>query len=319
VDLGREAGDLRDGFAGRIARERAPGLLAATRSWRPDALVWDETDFAAPVVAERAGIPHVAMITLLAGTFVTPATFAPVLDELRAAHGLPADPDLVSLRRHLVLYPGPPSYRDPASPLPPTARAIRPVTTVPGDAVVPPWLDAVGAERPLVYLTLGTVFHVESGDLFERAITGLRELPVDLLVTVGNEIDPAELGAQPANVRIERFVPQALILPRADLVVSHGGSGSVLGALVHGRPMVLLAMGADQPLNGARVNALGLGRVLDPVAATPEDIRDAARAVLDDPAYRTAAARIRAELESLPGPDEAVSLIEGLVASRASA
>jgi MGT family glycosyltransferase len=219
------------------------------------------------------------------------------------------------LRRHLVLYPGPPSYRDPAQPLPDTGRAMRPVLTAPPPGGAPSWLDGLGHDgRPVVYLTLGTVFHVESGNLFERAGSGLRELPVDLVVTVGNEIDPAELSPQPRNVRIERFIPQALVLPRADLVVSHGGSGSVIGALIHGRPMVLLAMGADQPLNGARVRALGLGRVLDPIAATPSDIRDAAAAVLADTASRAAAERLRDEIASLPGPDEAVRWLEAVAA-----
>ena len=33
------------------------------------------------------------------------------------------------------------------------------------------------------------------------------------------------LGAVPANVRVERFVPQADLLGRATAVVSHGGAG----------------------------------------------------------------------------------------------
>jgi UDP:flavonoid glycosyltransferase YjiC (YdhE family) len=79
---------------------------------------------------------------------------------------------------------------------------------------------------------------------------------VNLLVTVGREIDPATFGPQPANVRIERFLPQAEILPHVNLVVSHGGSGSVLDAPAHGRPMVVLPIGADQPLNAERIAAL---------------------------------------------------------------
>ena len=55
------------------------------------------------------------------------------------------------------------------------------------------------------------------------------------------------LGAQPAHVRAERFVPQSEELPHCDLVISHGGSGSVLGALAHGLPQLLLPLGADQP------------------------------------------------------------------------
>lgn len=123
-----------------------------------------------------------------------------------------------------------------------------------------------------VYFTLGTVFHLESGDLFARVLAGLRELPVNLVVTVGRELDPNEFGPQPANVHLERYIPQSLLLPHCDLVVSHGGSGTLIGALSHGLPSVMLPMGADQPLNAARCEALGLGRSLDAVRATPEAV-----------------------------------------------
>ena len=105
---------------------------------------------------------------------------------------------------------------------------------------------------------------MESGDLFQRVLAGLRDLPIDLIVTVGRDLDPVDLGTQPANVHVERFMPQAALLPHCDLVVSHAGSGSVLGALAHGLPMVLLPIGADQPLNAARCQALGVADVLDP-------------------------------------------------------
>jgi MGT family glycosyltransferase len=164
----------------------------------------------------------------------------------------------------------------------------------------------------VVYFTLGTVFNLESGDLFGRVLAGLSALPVNVLATVGLQIDPAEFGPQPTNVRIERYIPQALILPHCDLVVSHGGSGSVGGALAHGLPMVLIPMGADQPLNADRVVDLGLGRVLDAVAATPDDVRAAAADVLGDGRYRRAAERLRDEMADWPGPGYAVGLLEGM-------
>jgi MGT family glycosyltransferase len=139
---------------------------------------------------------------------------------------------------------------------------------------------------------------------------------VQVVATVGSELDPAALGHAPANVRVERFVPQAEILPRASAVVCHGGSGSVLGALAHGLPLVLLPMGADQPQNAERCADLGAGLVLDVVTAAPDDVRDAVSEVLSEPGYRAAAERLRAELESLPGPEHAVALVERLAVER---
>jgi len=183
-------------------------------------------------------------------------------------------------------------------------------------STVPDWASGLPG-APVVYFTLGTVFNHESGDLFHRVLAGLRELPINLLVTVGREIDPASLGAQPPHVRVERFVPQADVIPHVDLVVSHAGSGSVLGALAFGRPMVLAPMGADQPLNAERCAALGVGRVLDAVRAAPADVRDAVDAVLEDPSFRAVASRLRDEIAALPAPEVALGLLERLAVERA--
>lgn len=316
LDAEREERDMREGFARHIARERAVDLIAIAADWRPDVIVWEETDFAAPVVAERLDLPHAAVIVIAAGTFVRTGLVAEPLNELRAQYGLPPDPELVMLHRNLVLSPIPPGFRDPTSPLPTTAHEFRPFSlgrSTPEGG--PPWPGRL-ADAPTVYFTLGTVFNMESGDLFSRILSGLQELPVNLVVTVGRDLDPLELGPQPANVHIERFIPQSVVLPHCDLVVSHGGSGSVVGALAHGLPMLLAPMGADQPSNAARCEALGIGRVLDVITAKPAEVRDAAALLLADPTYRSAAERIREKFAALPGPESTVPLLERLAADR---
>jgi MGT family glycosyltransferase len=143
-------------------------------------------------------------------------------------------------------------------------------------------------------------------------LSGVRDLPVELVVTVGRGIDPAELGEQPPNVRVERYLPQAALLPRCSAVISHAGSGTVVGALAHGLPMVLIPMGADQPANADRAAELGAGVVLDALDATPADAAAALRAVLSEDSYRAAAAALRAEAAAMPAPDEVLPLLEAL-------
>lgn len=317
VDMERELRDLRDGFGRRLSRERAADLVPFAESWRPDVVIWEETDFGAAIVAERLGLPHVSMLVTASGSFVTRAVMADALNEVRAEYGLSSDPGAAMLTRHLVLSPFPSSLRDPGHPPAPTTEGIRTWNVAAGATSAPSsppprWATAIPA-APTVYFTLGTVFNHESGDLFERVLAGLAGLRINLLVTVGREIDPSSLGPQGPGVTIARFVPQADVLPHVDLLVSHGGSGSVLGALAHGRPMVLLPMGADQPLNAERCVALGVGRELDAVRATPDDVRNAAAAVLAGPSYRTAAGRLRDEIARLPSPAAAVERIERLV------
>ena len=314
--------DLKDlaasDFGLRIPRERIPDLLPLCETWQPDVLVWEETDLAGGLVAEQLGILHARVLEIAEGSFARPEVLAEPLRLLRAERGMQADPPLAMLSRYLVLSPAPPSFRNPAYPLPAIAHAIRPgVLGDRSEDAVPAWVASLSV-RPTVYFTLGTVFPLESGDLFARVIAGVRELPINLVVTVGLDFDPEELGPQPGNVHVERWIPQDSLLWRCDVVVSHGGSGSVIGALAHGLPMVLIPMGADQPLNAGRCEALGVGRVLDPITATRESVREAVSAVLTGPSYRRAARTLQDESTALPDASHAIGLIEQLAGREAT-
>jgi UDP:flavonoid glycosyltransferase YjiC (YdhE family) len=100
------------------------------------------------------------------------------------------------------------------------------------------------------------------------------------------------------------------------VVVSHAGSGSVLGALAFGRPMVLLPIGADQPLNAERCVATGVAVALDPMRAAPDDVAAAVTTVLDDPGYGRRAYLLRDEIAALPAPQVTVPLLERLARER---
>lgn len=312
LDMAEEDRVLREVYADRIARQRADSLLPLCNQWLPDCIVCDEVDFGSMVVAERLGLPYASVLVMAAGSFVRRELVAEPLNRVRADYGLPPDPELAMLNRYLVLSPFPPSFRDPAFPLPSTAHSFRLLTVDTARDEMVPTLFASSDGVPTVYFTLGTVFNLESGDLFTRVLAGLRDLTINVIATVGREIDPGTFGPQPANVRIERYVAQSLVLPQCDAVLSHGGSGSVLGSLAHGLPSVLIPMGADQPLNAQRSATLGIALVLDATEATPESVRDAVSTVLADPSYRKAAERMRDEIAALPGPAHALALIEQL-------
>src|SRR4051812_4751734 len=194
LDEEHEARVVRDSFAGRVARERAAALASLLRERRADVVVRDELDIGAAVAAEGAGVPQASVVCTAAG-FVRPELVEAPLRELRIAHGLAPD----APGETLVLSPFPPSLGDPAVP----AHRFR-------------VLSAREAERgpTTVHVTLGTIFVLESGDLLERVLAGVSALPVHVVATVGRQLDPDELGPQPANVRVERWVPQADLLPR---------------------------------------------------------------------------------------------------------
>jgi UDP:flavonoid glycosyltransferase YjiC (YdhE family) len=302
----------REMFCGLLPARMVPDLLAIAGAWRPDLIVREATEAGGALAAELLGLPH-------ASVEVGPFAASPFgadpdgvhLNRLRRALGLPPDPDLAALHRHLHLSFVPPSFQDPARPLPATAHALR---TVPfdqsGDEALPAWVEEL-PERPTVHATLGTVFN-DRPELIRAIVAGVGGLPVNLVVAVGRDVDPAGFGPLPANVRIERYVPHSLLLPRCAAVVCHGGWNTVLSALGHGLPLVLLPLAGDQPENAARCVRLGAGRALGAAERTPEAIRAATEDVLAAPGYRANAARIQAEMATLPGPELAVALLEDL-------
>lgn len=236
------------------------------------------------------------------------------LDGMRAAYGLPPDPSLAMLHRHLYLACLPPSFLGPNLTIPPTVRFVRPVPfDWPENEVLPAWIDQL-PRRPTVHASLGTIYHRTPG-VFEAILAGLRDEPIDLLLAIGRDQDPARLGAQPSNVRIERYLPHAQLLPRCDVAVIHGGYGSVMACLGAGVPMVVLPLGGgDQDGNARRCEALGVAQVVPADQRTPEMIRAAVQDVLSDPSYREHAGQLRDQIQALPGPAHAVGLLEHLAA-----
>jgi UDP:flavonoid glycosyltransferase YjiC (YdhE family) len=302
------------GAPAHAAVERVARVVAARR---PQVVVCDEHDFGAMAAAERAGVPCVVVEVLASGYAGWRPDLREGLGRLRAAAGLPPDPALAMLDGDLVVVPFPASFRGPDAVPRPVLR-VRPEPPETADAhPAAEWL-AAGDEPHRAYVTLGTEFNVRSGDLLPRIVAGLATLPARTLVTVGPGVDPRQLGSTP-RLRAERHVPQGAVLGLADVVVCHGGSGTLTGALAQGVLVAVLPMGADQALNGRAVERIGAGHVLDAAAATPGDIASAVAALLSDPAVGLAAQAVRREIDALPPVERALDAIEALVARRRSA
>ncbi len=130
------------------------------------------------------------------------------------------------------------------------------------------------------------------------------------MITTGTGFDPGSLGSLPANVHVERFVPQSLLLQHCDLVVSHAGFGTVLGAMQHGVPMVLACLAADHWYNAERCAELGLARVVGRGAQSAQGLSSLVRGALADDELQAGAAAMKAAFADLPDVSEAVPLLE---------
>ena len=299
-------------FGGVTARRAVPDLLALAETWRPDLVVHDSSEFGGIVAAELLGIPHAQVEVHATGS--RPDTMRMVyepLQRLRTGFGLPERPIQALIDEYLGLTPFPPSLNAIGSPVAPTTHYLR-VLPADGTDTLPAWVGQIGT-RPLVYVSLGTTWRLWRGqEVFADILGGLRGLDVEVVLTVGRDLDPAVLGPQPSTVHIERFLPLGAILERSSLVLFHGGSGTLTHVVAAGLPMVILPLGADQPDNAARCAELGVSRSLDPDRLAPDAIRDVVLDVLQTPRYHQSAERLRDELKSLPGPQFAVELLERL-------
>lgn len=308
----RLSGALAAVFA-RSARQLLPDLRRLLASLRADVLLAESTEWSGPLAAEASGVPHALVgITAMHPLPVLARTLGRYWRLARTALGLPDDPHLERLCPYLYLDAYPPSMQPrPIRTLLPAARSVRPTPYQVGDATPPRWLTGL-PDRPTVYVSMGTVFN-RVGGAYEAIIEALREEPVNVIVLIGANRDPAGFGTLPDHIRVERYIPQSAIMPRTDLVVTHGGYNTVLTALCHGVPLLCLPMGADQPYTAFRVAAAGAGHHLGPTEATPEAIRRSVRTMLNDDLYRRNAARLGAELAALPPVSTAVAHLERLL------
>jgi MGT family glycosyltransferase len=171
-------------------------------------------------------------------------------------------------------------------------------------------------DRPTVYATLGTTFN-QSPATFRSVLAALSTEAVNLIMTVGQSMDPEQFGAQPNHIRIERYIPQTLLLPYCDALIFHGGYNSLLSALWHGLPMVIMPAGAgDQWPTGRRCAAVGAGVLVEGNPPTPEAIRATVKTVLGQPSFRKCAQGLQHEIKELPSLAEAVKRLEILSENR---
>lgn len=285
--------------------QRARELVPLADRWGPDVVVHESADYAGwevgaatktLSVAHGYGphLPHTMalMKDICAGAvdeLGTPNRFESVLSSLYVdpwPAGLRGDEpspwsDVVDVRPE-------PGGADVGEPLPAEVLAI--------------------TDRPMLYVTFGTVFG--SSQVLTMVLDALRDLPCRVVATTGPTVDPASLGPVPDNVVVVPFLPQNLVLARCTAVVSHAGSGTVLGALAAHLPQVCLPLAADQFVNAAQLARRGAGIAIVPDARDVESIRSAVEKVLSDDSYTAQAVALQGEIETMTPVRDVLTLLE---------
>ncbi|MDQ6688614.1 MAG: methyltransferase domain-containing protein [Actinomycetota bacterium] len=293
-------------------RTKTLDLLRVLDDWRPDVVLREQTDFGALLYGELAGVP-VAMLG--PAMYIPPASwtklFGTQMDPVRSGLGLPADPAFERINPSLYLDPTPSPYQNRVGGELAVRHETQPVPVGAGEAG-PDWLVSL-PRASTVYLTFGTVYNVRPR-MLRQATQGLLDAGCDVVVTAGPGRTPDGLGL-PDDPRVHAvdYLPQGQVLPHCSAVVSHGGFGSVMGAIWHGLPQVIVPLGSDNPTHASRCSALGLGVRLNAADVSEERVARLAERMLGSTEMRAAARTMGRRVRRMPAPEEGAVLLERLV------
>lgn len=272
---------------------------------KPDVVVYEATDVGAAVAAAAAGVPAVCH-----SLSVWVEIFAQALRDRRDAVWSSAGvAPLDYTRGDVFLDIWPPSMRTAGlSENNSVHWDLRPTSWGDPSAEVPSWIDQ--AEGPLIFVSLGTMFWGK--ELLGKVIGALSGIDCDALILAGADATPDDLPTQSPRLHVSGFVNQAEVLRRADLVIHHGGAGTMLGALAQGLPALVLPEGADRTFTAASLVERGVGLSIEPKEATPSNIADAVQTLLSEARFRKQALEVKEEIEAMPSVTDTVARISQL-------
>ncbi len=340
---------------------RIPELQQIAQVFQPSVVVAGPLTFAAHLFCEQQALPWAVlspMTHFMSPSLHAPPAGFPRVETLPAALSLPYRLGLKGALRTATALMAPwrlalnryrrqlglPPHADPLSPnivapyllihtcsreydynrpdLPPQVYYVGPsVWDRPIDWQMPSWLANRPPNKPLVYVTLGTVFNTRLG-VFRKIIRALGQLDVFGLVVTGPGCPPDLFSAVPSNVRIESYIPQTALQAeprtRPALIISHGGVNTVLTALSDGIPLLCIPLGADQPDNAQRCVDAGAGLRLDRRLLTTARLKRAIHTLLSQPSFTRQAKQMQRTLRRHNGPEEAANLILCLAETRSS-
>ncbi|HEX4170324.1 MAG TPA: nucleotide disphospho-sugar-binding domain-containing protein [Bryobacteraceae bacterium] len=179
-----------------------------------------------------------------------------------------------------------------------------------------PWEQLTN--KPPIYASLGTLVN-GLDDLYKHILEAVQPLEdVQVVLSVGKNINPERLGPVPSNTIVVRSAPQIELLKRAALCITHAGLNTALESLAHGVPMVAIPIGYDQPGTAARIAHHGTGEFIEVDELTSDRLRGLIEKVLHDLSYRERAGYFQNVISKTRGLDVAADVIEQAFQARES-
>lgn len=170
-----------------------------------------------------------------------------------------------------------------------------------------PWPES--DKRPLVVVAFSSTFQNQA-IVLQNCITALSQLPVRGLVTTGPALSAAQLP-EADNVVVVESAPHSQVFPKAELVITHAGHGTVMRALSADVPLLCLPMGRDQNDNAAKVKFHEAGLSLKKTASVA-NIRNKVQRMLDVDTFADGASRLGTQIRKDAASNQLVEELEEL-------
>jgi zeaxanthin glucosyltransferase len=171
-----------------------------------------------------------------------------------------------------------------------------------------PWERLIG--EPLIYASMGTILNGQP-EVFRTIAAGVaKHKDVQLVLSIGDQLEPEQIGAVPKNAIIVKRSPQLELLELASVCITHSGLNTVLESLAQGVPQVAIPVTFDQPGIAARIAHHNTGIVTSLNKLNASHLSTLLGEVLSNPTYRRNACRIQKAIVKANGLSTAADLIE---------
>lgn len=172
----------------------------------------------------------------------------------------------------------------------------------------PPWTPPSDARR-IALVSLGTESHTGTG-FFRACAEAFDAGDWHVVMTIGRGGDRERFQPIPPHVEIHEWLPHPAVLPHADVLVCHGGMGSVMEALYYATPVVALPQAHELDLSADRLQELGVGRKIPPGELTADLLAGTVRDLLQDSRTLESLARMRVDVREAGGSSRGADLLE---------
>ena len=171
-----------------------------------------------------------------------------------------------------------------------------------------PWERLTG--EPLIYASMGTVLNGQAEVFRTIAAGAAKHKAMQLVLSIGEQLEPEQIGPVPSNAIIVKRAPQLELLKLASVCITHSGLNTVLESLAQGVPQVAIPVSFDQPGIAARIAHHKTGVVTSLDRLTPAHLSSLLDEVLNDATYRDNARRIQKAIVKTNGLSLAADLVE---------